>query len=104
LYAAIAALENLGHAIGDPSLQQIFAATLRLQFPPFWQALPFFVAAVSNLTTFSYQGTYGISGAILLGGGVYLVHKSESRSRNLSRGQIVCKQCADLLSAALYCF
>lgn len=55
LYAAIAVLENLGHAIGDPSLHQIFAATLRLQFSPFWQALPFFIASVSNLMTFPYE-------------------------------------------------
>jgi hypothetical protein len=48
LFAAIAVVENLGHAVGDPSLQQIFAATLRLDLPPFWQALPFFVAAVSH--------------------------------------------------------
>jgi len=47
LYAAIAVVENIGHAIGDPSLQQIFAAVLRLRLSPFWQALPFFVAAVS---------------------------------------------------------
>jgi len=44
LYAAIAVLENMGHAVGDPSMQQIFAATLKL--PPIWHALPFFVAAV----------------------------------------------------------
>jgi hypothetical protein len=48
LYAAIAVVENIGHAVGDPSLQQIFAVALRLQFNPFWQALPFFVAAVSG--------------------------------------------------------
>ncbi|KAF5872683.1 putative alternative oxidase protein [Botrytis fragariae] len=47
LYASIAVLENLGHAINDPSMQYIFAATLRL--PPVWHALPFFVAAVSTL-------------------------------------------------------
>ncbi|TGO47716.1 hypothetical protein BCON_0266g00080 [Botryotinia convoluta] len=47
LYASIAVLENLGHAINDPSMQHIFAATLRL--PPFWHALPFFVAAVGTL-------------------------------------------------------
>ena len=52
LYAAIAVVENIGHAIGDPSLQQIFAATLRLHLTPFWQALPFFVAAVSRLGIF----------------------------------------------------
>ena len=45
LYAAITVLESLGHAFGDPSMQQIFAASLRL--PYFWHALPFFVAAVS---------------------------------------------------------
>ncbi|KAJ8060395.1 hypothetical protein OCU04_010725 [Sclerotinia nivalis] len=44
LYASIAVLENLGHAINDPSMQYIFAATLRL--PSFWHALPFFVAAI----------------------------------------------------------
>ncbi|KAK8905378.1 hypothetical protein QC760_006563 [Botrytis cinerea] len=44
LYASIAVLENLGHAINDPSMQHIFAATLRL--PPVWHALPFFVAAI----------------------------------------------------------
>jgi hypothetical protein len=44
LFAAIAVLESLGHAFGDPSMQQIFAASLRL--PYFWHALPFFVAAV----------------------------------------------------------
>jgi hypothetical protein len=46
LYAAIVVLESLGHAIGDPSMQQIFAASLGL--PPFWQAMPFFVGAVSS--------------------------------------------------------
>lgn len=50
LYSALAVLENAGHLIGDPSLHQIFAATLRQQFPPFWQALPFFVAAVGSPT------------------------------------------------------
>ncbi|KAH7411428.1 hypothetical protein BKA64DRAFT_569797, partial [Cadophora sp. MPI-SDFR-AT-0126] len=43
LYAAIVVLESLGHAVGDPSIQQIFAASLQL--PPFWMALPFFVGA-----------------------------------------------------------
>jgi len=47
LYAAIVVLESLGHAIGDPSMQQIFAASLKLS--PFWQAMPFFVAAVSDV-------------------------------------------------------
>lgn len=45
LYAAITVLESLGHAVGDPGMQHIFAASLSL--PPFWQALPFFVGAVS---------------------------------------------------------
>ncbi|PQE10193.1 mfs multidrug transporter protein [Rutstroemia sp. NJR-2017a WRK4] len=44
LYASIAVLENLGHLVNDPSLQHIFAATLRL--PAFWWGLPFFVAAI----------------------------------------------------------
>jgi hypothetical protein len=44
MYAAIAVLESLGHFIGDPSMQQILAASLRLS--PFWQALPFFVGSV----------------------------------------------------------
>ncbi|KAH8795063.1 hypothetical protein F5882DRAFT_41013 [Hyaloscypha sp. PMI_1271] len=43
LYAAIVVLESLGHAVGDPAIQQIFAGSLSL--PPFWQAMPFFVAA-----------------------------------------------------------
>ena len=46
VYAAIIVLESLGHSIGDPSMQQILAASLRLA--PFWQALPFFVASVST--------------------------------------------------------
>lgn len=45
LYAAIAVLENLGHAIGDPAMQQLFAFVLDL--PQAWLALPFFVTAVS---------------------------------------------------------
>lgn len=45
LYAAIVVLESLGHAVGDPSMQQIFAASL--QMPPFLMATPFFVGAVS---------------------------------------------------------
>jgi len=44
LYAAIAVLENIGHAVGDPSMQYIFAAVLDL--PPFWLATPFFVASI----------------------------------------------------------
>lgn len=46
IYAAIVVLESLGHSIGDPSMQHILAASLRL--PPFWQALPFFFAAVGS--------------------------------------------------------
>ncbi len=45
MYAAIVVLESLGHAVGDPTMQQIFAASLRS--PPFWMATPFFVGAVS---------------------------------------------------------
>ncbi|TGO38910.1 hypothetical protein BHYA_0064g00060 [Botrytis hyacinthi] len=52
LYASIAVLENLGHAINDPSMQHIFAATLRL--PSFWHALPFFVAAVGTLLPLTF--------------------------------------------------
>lgn len=44
LYAAIAVLENLGHAIGDPSMQQLFATALEL--PSHWLALPFYVTAL----------------------------------------------------------
>jgi hypothetical protein len=58
IYAAIAVIENIGHAVGDPSLQQIFAATLRLHFSPFWQALPFFVAAVCYPTISARYGTH----------------------------------------------
>ncbi|KAH7355376.1 hypothetical protein BKA65DRAFT_394485, partial [Rhexocercosporidium sp. MPI-PUGE-AT-0058] len=43
LYASIVVLESLGHAVGDPSIQQIFAASL--QMSPFWMAMPFFVGA-----------------------------------------------------------
>ncbi|KAG9240836.1 major facilitator superfamily domain-containing protein [Calycina marina] len=43
LYATITVLESIGHAIGDPSIQQLFAASLA--FPVFWQAMPFFFAA-----------------------------------------------------------
>ncbi|RFU30995.1 hypothetical protein B7463_g5302, partial [Scytalidium lignicola] len=46
-YTAIAVLENIGHMLGDPAMQQIFAATLRAT--PFWHALPFFVAAALYL-------------------------------------------------------
>jgi hypothetical protein len=46
MYAAITVLESLGHAIGDPAMQQIFASSLKL--PPFWHAMPFFFAAVGG--------------------------------------------------------
>jgi hypothetical protein len=45
VYAAITVLESLGHAVGDPAMQQIFAASLSLE--TFWLAMPFFVVAVS---------------------------------------------------------
>jgi hypothetical protein len=45
VYAAITVLESLGHAVGDPAMQQIFAASLNLE--TFWLAMPFFVVAVS---------------------------------------------------------
>lgn len=49
-YAAIAVLENIGHAIADPSLQQIFAAVLASHSASSrWLALPVFVAAASFL-------------------------------------------------------
>jgi len=43
-YAAIAVLENIGHAVCDPTIQSIFAAMLHKSSP--WLALPFFVVAV----------------------------------------------------------
>ncbi|KAH8808887.1 hypothetical protein F5884DRAFT_676898, partial [Xylogone sp. PMI_703] len=46
-YTSIAVLENIGHMLGDPAMQQIFAATLRAA--PFWLALPFFVASALYL-------------------------------------------------------
>jgi MFS family permease len=42
-YAAIAVLENIGHAVGDPSLQHIYAAVLWREGA--LQSLPFFVAS-----------------------------------------------------------
>ncbi|KAH6706206.1 hypothetical protein BKA61DRAFT_456626, partial [Leptodontidium sp. MPI-SDFR-AT-0119] len=41
-YAAVAILENIGHALGDPMMQQIFAAVMG--GPVFWLATPFFFA------------------------------------------------------------
>lgn len=45
VYAAITVFECIGHAFIDPSMQQIFAASLSLS--EVWLAMPFFVAAVS---------------------------------------------------------
>ncbi|KAE8447153.1 hypothetical protein EG329_010984 [Mollisiaceae sp. DMI_Dod_QoI] len=42
-FAAIVVFESLGHAIGDPAMQQIFAHSLKLS--NFWWALPFFVGS-----------------------------------------------------------
>jgi hypothetical protein len=45
-FATIVVFESLGHAVGDPTMQQIFASSLKL--PEFWWAFPFFVGAVSS--------------------------------------------------------
>ncbi len=75
MYAAIAVIENIGHAVGDPSLHQIFAATLRLHLRTFWQALPFFVAAVSRCNFFFVSvETYTYIGSVLFSGFVNYVH------------------------------
>jgi hypothetical protein len=74
LYAAIAVVENIGHAVGDPSLQQIFATTLRLHWSSFWQALPFFVAAVCYLGILVRNEANKHLGSILLGGLVDYVY------------------------------
>ncbi|KAL2061950.1 hypothetical protein VTL71DRAFT_7328 [Oculimacula yallundae] len=42
-YAAVAILENIGHALGDPAMQQILAAVMR--GPKVWLATPFFFVA-----------------------------------------------------------
>lgn len=47
-YAAIAVLENIGHAMCDPTLQYIFAAMLG-KSSKVWLAVPFFVVAVCML-------------------------------------------------------
>ncbi|KAH8651573.1 hypothetical protein BGZ60DRAFT_188097 [Tricladium varicosporioides] len=44
IYAAITVLESLGHAVGDPGMQHIFAAALKFE-NVFWLALPFFVVS-----------------------------------------------------------
>lgn len=46
-FAAIVVFESLGHAVGDPTMQQIFARSLQLT--KFWWALPFFVGGVSTV-------------------------------------------------------
>jgi len=74
LYSAIAVVENIGHAVGDPSLQKIFATTLRLHWSPFWQALPFFVTAVRYLGTLVRNEANKHLGSILLGGLVDYVY------------------------------
>lgn len=72
LYAAVTVFQTLGHAIGDPSLQQLYASTLHPHITPFWQGLPFFVSSVSPLTTcFAFvltgqQGLYFLSGLSVL--------------------------------------
>lgn len=43
-YACITVLESLGHAVGDPGMQYIFAASMN--FGGVWMGMPFFVAAV----------------------------------------------------------
>ena len=57
LYAAIAVLENMGHAVGDPLLQNSLALVLKLS--PFWMATPFFIAAVSLPLASRSQTTKG---------------------------------------------
>lgn len=85
-YAAIAVIENIGHAIGDPSLQQIFAATLRLELNPFWQALPFFVAAVSRSIGLVCVNTNGHLGSLWFGRFVNYVYMYRE-------GQNYCHRC-----------
>ncbi|KAA8571033.1 hypothetical protein EYC84_000399 [Monilinia fructicola] len=72
-YASIAVLENLGHAITDPSMQHIFAATLRL--PPFWHALPFFITAIcySLAVTLRFNRTHPISSHLISSHLVYSI-------------------------------
>jgi len=47
-YAAIAVLENIGHAVCDPTLQYTFAAMLGKSSKA-WLAVPFFVVSVSTV-------------------------------------------------------
>ncbi|CZT43672.1 uncharacterized protein RSE6_03743 [Rhynchosporium secalis] len=56
-YAALAFLENIGHAFGDPAMQQIFAAVIR--GPKVWLATPFFVVAL-------VEGLYISAGIVTL--------------------------------------
>lgn len=46
LYTVNAVLENIGHAVGDPSMQHIFAAVVDRSRP--WLAMRFFMAAVGS--------------------------------------------------------
>lgn len=45
-YAAVAVLENIGHGLGDPLIQHIFASVV--DRGGYWLAAPFFVEAVGN--------------------------------------------------------
>ncbi|CZT06210.1 uncharacterized protein RAG0_12028 [Rhynchosporium agropyri] len=56
-YAALASLENIGHAFGDPAMQQIFAAVIR--GPKVWFVTPFFVVAL-------VEGLYISAGIVTL--------------------------------------
>ena len=79
LYAAIVVLESLGHAIGDPAIQQIFAASLGL--PPFWQAMPFFVGAVSLKFKEQQIEKLTHAGLLLACDAVFKFRQARSRSR-----------------------
>jgi hypothetical protein len=86
LYAAIVVLESLGHAIGDPAIQQIFAASLGL--PPFWQAMPFFVGAVSLNPEEQQVKKLTYAGLLLACDTVFKFHQARSRSRASRRATI----------------
>jgi len=80
LYAAVGSLESLGHAFGDPSMQQIFAKSLL--FSPFWQALPFFVAAVSKpCDSLPLLGLIVLQGTISSSCNVYVFHTTSTKVR-----------------------
>lgn len=82
-FAAIVVFESLGHAVGDPSMQQIFASSLKL--PEFWWALPFFTGAVSTLANPKVlEMDTNMSGTVLLRSIVFNVHPHRwKRSRPL---------------------